>query len=71
MLFRNLMAMDVEECLRAYPLDATVLLSGCDKTAPAMLMGIEVPYSAFSHGGAANVVSIIVTMTAAYALVDA
>jgi L-arabonate dehydrase len=39
MLFRNLMAMDVEECLRAYPLDAAVLLSGCDKTTPAMLMG--------------------------------
>src|SRR5262249_47959682 len=29
MLFRNLMAMDVEECIRAYPLDAVVLLSGC------------------------------------------
>src|SRR5437899_11449310 len=39
MLFRNLMAMDVDECLRAYPLDAAVLLSGCDKTTPAMLMG--------------------------------
>src|SRR2546428_1155294 len=39
MLFRNRMAMDVEECLRAYPLDAAVLLSGCDKTTPAMLMG--------------------------------
>src|SRR5437879_3443190 len=39
MLFRNLMAMDVEECLRAYPLDAVVLLSGCDKTTPAMPMG--------------------------------
>src|SRR6266571_6158014 len=39
MMFRNLMSMDVEECLRAYPLDAVVLLSGCDKTTPAMLMG--------------------------------
>lgn len=39
MLFRNLMAMDVEECIRAYPLDGIVLLSGCDKTTPAMLMG--------------------------------
>ena len=39
MLFRNLMAMDVEECIRAYPLDCVVLLSGCDKTTPAMLMG--------------------------------
>ncbi len=39
MLFRNLMAMEVEEQVRAYPLDAVVLLSGCDKTTPAMLMG--------------------------------
>jgi L-arabonate dehydrase len=39
MLYRNLMAMDVEECIRAYPLDAVVLLSGCDKTTPAQLMG--------------------------------
>jgi len=39
MLFRNLMSMDVEETLRANPLDGVVLLSGCDKTTPAMLMG--------------------------------
>jgi L-arabonate dehydrase len=39
MLFRNLMAMEVEEVIRANPLDAVVLLSGCDKTTPAMLMG--------------------------------
>ena len=39
MLFRNLMAMDVEECIRAYPMDAVVLLGGCDKTIPAMIMG--------------------------------
>jgi dihydroxy-acid dehydratase len=39
MLFRNLMSMDVEECIRAYPLDAVVLLGGCDKTIPAQLMG--------------------------------
>lgn len=39
MLFRNLMAMDVEECLRANPLDGVVLLGGCDKTVPAQLMG--------------------------------
>src|SRR3979411_3515750 len=38
MLFRNLMAMDVEECIRAYPLDGVVLLAGCDKATPAMLM---------------------------------
>lgn len=39
MLYRNLMAMDVEESLRSNPLDAVVLLSGCDKTVPAQLMG--------------------------------
>jgi L-arabonate dehydrase len=39
MLFRNLMAMDVEECIRANPLDGVVLLCGCDKTTPAQLMG--------------------------------
>ena len=39
MLLRNLMAMDVEEMLRALPLDAVVLIGGCDKTIPAELMG--------------------------------
>src|SRR5438105_8704886 len=39
MLYRNLMAMDVEESIRAYPLDAVVLIGGCDKTVPAELMG--------------------------------
>lgn len=39
MLYRNLMAMDVEESIRAYPMDAVVLLVGCDKTIPAALMG--------------------------------
>jgi dihydroxy-acid dehydratase len=39
MLYRNLMAMDVEESIRAYPLDGVVLLGGCDKTVPAQLMG--------------------------------
>jgi len=39
MLYRNLMAMDVEECITAYPLDGVVLLAGCDKTTPAQLMG--------------------------------
>src|SRR5260370_28491028 len=41
MLFRNLMAMDVEECIRAYPMDGVVLLFGCDKTTPAQLMGAD------------------------------
>jgi dihydroxy-acid dehydratase len=53
MMFRNLMAMDVEECIRAYPLDAVVLLSGCDKTTPAMLMGAasaDVPAVAVTGG---------------------
>ncbi|MGH3327433.1 MAG: IlvD/Edd family dehydratase [Streptomycetales bacterium] len=39
MLFRNLMSMDVEESIRANPVDGVVLLSGCDKTTPAGLMG--------------------------------
>jgi dihydroxy-acid dehydratase len=39
MLFRNLMSMDVEESIRANPLDGVILLGGCDKTTPALLMG--------------------------------
>ena len=39
MLYRNLMAMDVEETIRSNPLDGVVLLGGCDKTTPACLMG--------------------------------
>lgn len=39
MLYRNLMALDVETMLRAQPLDAVVLTGGCDKTLPALLMG--------------------------------
>ena len=38
MLFRNLMAMDSEEMIRAQPMDAVVLIGGCDKTVPAQLM---------------------------------
>tara|TARA_B100001123_G_scaffold311812_1_gene348713 strand:+ start:167 stop:1801 length:1635 start_codon:yes stop_codon:yes gene_type:complete len=38
MLFRNLMAMDTEEMIRAQPIDAVVLIGGCDKTIPAQLM---------------------------------
>lgn len=37
--FRNLMAMDTEEMIRAQPMDAVVMLGGCDKTVPAQLMG--------------------------------
>lgn len=39
MLYRNLMAMDVEEMIRSHPLDGVILLCGCDKTTPAQLMG--------------------------------
>jgi len=39
MLFRNLASMDVEESIRANPIDAVVLLVGCDKTTPSLLMG--------------------------------
>ncbi|HUW37221.1 MAG TPA: IlvD/Edd family dehydratase [Rhodocyclaceae bacterium] len=39
LMFRNLMAMDVEEMIRAQPMDAVVLVGGCDKTVPAQLMG--------------------------------
>ncbi len=39
MLYRNLMSMDVEEMVRAQPMDAAVLVGGCDKTVPAQLMG--------------------------------
>ncbi|MFT5510530.1 MAG: dihydroxy-acid dehydratase, partial [Hyphomicrobiaceae bacterium] len=39
MKFRNLMAMDTEEMIRAQPMDAVILMGGCDKTVPAQLMG--------------------------------
>src|SRR6202158_3120472 len=39
MLFRNLVSMDVEESIRANPIDGVVLMMGCDKTTPALLMG--------------------------------
>src|SRR5688500_18476212 len=39
MMFRNLMSIDVEEMIRAQPMDAVVLMGGCDKTVPAQLMG--------------------------------
>ncbi len=46
MLFRNLASMDVEETIRANPLDGVVLLTGCDKTTPSTLMGacsVDIP----------------------------
>ncbi len=39
MFYRNMVAMEVEEMLRCYPLDGAVLMGGCDKTVPALLMG--------------------------------
>src|SRR6186997_3528592 len=39
MYLRNMMSMDTEEMIRAQPVDATVLIGGCDKTVPALLMG--------------------------------
>ena len=39
MVYRNLMSMDTEEMVRAQPMDAVVLIGGCDKTVPAQLMG--------------------------------
>lgn len=39
MFYRNFLAMEAEEVLRTYPIDAAVLMSGCDKTTPALLMG--------------------------------
>ena len=39
MLFRNLASMDVEESIRGNPMDGVVLLMGCDKTTPSLLMG--------------------------------
>ncbi|MHC4994246.1 MAG: L-arabinonate dehydratase [Planctomycetota bacterium] len=39
MFYRNLLAMETEEALRAHPIDGAVLMGGCDKTTPAMLMG--------------------------------
>jgi dihydroxy-acid dehydratase len=53
MMFRNLASMDVEESIRANPLDGVVLLFGCDKTTPALLMGaasVDIPAVGVSGG---------------------
>ena len=53
MLFRNLASMDVEESIRANPLDGVILLVGCDKTTPSLLMGtasVDIPAIAVSGG---------------------
>jgi len=57
MLYRNLQAMDTEEMIRAQPVDAVVLVGGCDKTVPAQLMGAasaDVPAIQFTGGPMAN-----------------
>jgi L-arabonate dehydrase len=57
MMFRNLCAMDVEECLRGQPIDGVVLLAGCDKTTPALLMGaasVDIPAILVSGGPMLN-----------------
>ena len=57
MLFRNLLAMDVEECLRAYGIDGVVLLGGCDKTTPGQVMGaasVDLPAIVVSSGPMLN-----------------
>ena len=53
MLYRNLVSMDVEESIRANPLDGVVLLCGCDKTTPALIMGacsVNIPTIVVSGG---------------------
>jgi len=57
MLFRNLVSMDVEESIRANPLDGVILLAGCDKTTPALLMGAascDIPAIMISGGPMLN-----------------
>ena len=57
MLFRNLLAMDVEEHIRAHGLDGIVLLGGCDKTTPGQLMGaasVDLPTLVISAGPMLN-----------------
>jgi len=52
-MFRNLMSMDVEETIRANPLDGVVLLTSCDKTTPAAVMGassVDLPTTAVRIG---------------------
>src|SRR5499425_1723350 len=53
MLYRNLVSMDVEESIRANPLDGVVLLCGCDKTTPSLVMGacsVDIPAIVVSGG---------------------
>lgn len=57
MMYRNLAAMDVEEAIRANPIDGVVLLGGCDKTTPSLLMGaasVDIPVILVSGGPMLN-----------------
>ncbi|MDK1374860.1 MULTISPECIES: L-arabinonate dehydratase [unclassified Sinorhizobium] len=57
MMFRNLAAMDVEESIRGNPVDGVVLLGGCDKTTPSLLMGaasVDIPAIVVSGGPMLN-----------------
>lgn len=57
MLFRNLISMDVEESIRANPVDGVVLMCGCDKTVPALVMGAascDLPTLVLSGGAMLN-----------------
>lgn len=57
MLYRNLLAMDVEESIRGNPIDGVVLLGGCDKTSPGQLMGaasVDLPTIIVSSGPMLN-----------------
>jgi len=57
MLYRNLLAMETESTIRANPMDAVILLTGCDKTTPAMLMGaasVDLPTLLISGGPMLN-----------------
>jgi dihydroxy-acid dehydratase len=53
MLYRNLLAMETEEVLRCHPIDSAVLMGGCDKTVPALIMGAisaDIPFIFFPAG---------------------
>ena len=57
MLYRNLLAMEVEELIRANPMDGVILLAGCDKTTPGMLMGaasVDIPTLMMTGGPMLN-----------------
>src|SRR5215470_7562384 len=53
MLYRNMLAMQAEEMLRSYPIDGAVLMGGCDKTTPGLIMGatsMRIPFIYMTAG---------------------